>query len=342
MNTWINCTFFYLTLILPSFAMLIDGQSTMTQIIDEQAVRTTPFNESKRRGQEQDYAQGVGQIRISGLKSTTLSTGTLITPDLVITCAHSVAHITSQTQALFTVTINGETFSRRISKVFMQTATILKNMNSDSFKAQDDDIAIIRLESSIDWLGFLPFTTVDTNGAIRNTIASGHQAKFIGVSAVELTQNAAPSITCSTRHVGIFTLVAPSLSSQKFLTSKMWLPADYKLKAHDSPVTDKCVPEFAYSAKNGIPLHASLMPGDSGGPLIAKINGSLQIVGIASGQSNQDAFDQHTKTFKPNGIFENHWVPIYNHLWWIQLILEQQYGIDYHQELKARDSGTNS
>lgn len=287
---------------------------------DKQA--ETPAQESARRGKTEVFAQGVGRITISlGQGKSFISTGTLIAPNIMLTAAHCVDKITGSTAGYFD--LNG--VQSKIISVQMPASYILKLVSSKATHFEDDDIAVVLLEKSIHLDSYPELSYDDASKLISNTINSGHVPKFIGVSAGILTKNADPSSTYSGRHIGIFSMRKSGISSHGSLEAESWIPVNYKPQPVQATLDGKVyVPEFSYDFKrDGVFLHATLRGGDSGGPLFAKIQGKMVIVGVAGGQIFKDAYDKKTNQFVPAKTYRDCWTSIYYHRIFIQQAIEK-------------------
>lgn len=277
----------------------------------------TPAMESARRGQTEQFAQAVGRITINlGQGQSFISTGTLIAPNIMITAAHCVDKIKGSTVGYFD--LNG--VQSKIISVKMPSSYVLKLLSSKAIHFEDDDIAVVLLEKSIHLDSYPELSYDNSSQLISNTIDSGHVPKFIGVSAGILTQNSNHSRTYSGRHIGIFSMRKSGTSSRGSLEAESWIPVNYKPLPVQPTLDGKVyVPEFSYDFKrDGVFLHATLRGGDSGGPLFAKIQGKMVIVGVAGGQIFKDAYDEKTNQFVPAKTYRDCWTSVYYHRTFIQ------------------------
>lgn len=288
---------------------------------DKQA--ETPAIESARRGKTEELAQAVGRITVSlGQGKQSISTGTLIAPNIVLTAAHCVDKINKSNSGYFD--LNG--IQSKIITVEMSASYLLKLLSSKALNFEEDDIAVVQLETPI-ILESYPELFYEDNPAtlVSNTIDSGRVPKFIGVSAGILTKNGDPSTTYSGRHIGIFAMRKTGSSSSGRLEAESWIPVDYKPQPINVGLDGKIyVPEFSYDFKRDKTfLHATLRGGDSGGPLFAKIDGKMQIVGVAGGQLFKDAYNSKTQSFVPAKTYRDCWTNLYNHRSFIQLAIKK-------------------
>ncbi len=282
----------------------------------------TPALESARRGQDEPFAQAVGRIEVQlGSGKALISTGTLIAPNIVLTAAHCVDKINQAHDGFFTL---GKVRSK-IVDVDMPTTYLIKMLKGSAISYEEDDIAVIKLETSIDLESYPILNYDDTAERIANTINAGRVPKFIGVSAGIMTKNGSPSSTHSCRHIGVFMMRKTQGHSKGRLEAESWIPVDYKPKSINLGLDGKVyVPEFSYSFKRDQTfLHATLRGGDSGGPLLAKIDGKMVVVGVAGGQIFNDAYDSKKQQFVPAKTFRDCWTSLYPHKSFIETAIEK-------------------
>lgn len=282
----------------------------------------TPAMESARRGQSEQFVQAVGRITINIDKEHSfISTGTLIAPNIIITAAHCVDKIKGSTVGYFD--LNG--VQSKIISVKMPSSYVLKLLNSKATHFEENDIAVVLLEKPIHLDSYPELSYDNTSQLISNTIDSEHVPKFIGVSAGILTKNTDPSSKYSGRHIGIFFMRKSGTSSRGSLEAESWIPVNYKPQPVQVTLGGKVyVPEFSYDFKrDGVFLHATLRGGDSGGPLFAKIQEKMVIVGVAGGQIFKDAYDKKTNQFIPAKTYRDCWASIYYHRTFIKQAIEE-------------------
>jgi hypothetical protein len=283
----------------------------------------TPAMESARRGKTEEFARAVGRITVNlGQSKQSISTGTLIAPNIVLTAAHCVDKINKLTPGYFE--LNG--VQSKIIAVEMSASYLLKLLSSKALNFEEDDIAVVLLETPITRESY-PELFYEDNPAIlvSNTIDSGRVPKFVGVSAGILTKNGDSSTTYSGRHIGIFAMRKTQNSSSGRLEAESWIPVDYQPQPVKLGLDGKIyVPEFSYDFKRDQTfLHATLRGGDSGGPLFAKIDGKMRIVGVAGGQLFQDAYNSKTQSFVPAKTYRDCWTSLYNHRFFLQSAIEK-------------------
>ncbi|AIK96846.1 hypothetical protein [Candidatus Odyssella acanthamoebae] len=325
--------FFVLTAALllpfPSTAFLIDDNKIIQYWEGDTFINITPMEESQRRGTTEAFAQGVGSILIENQKHASISTAVLIAPSLLLTCAHSLQERDTAAKISFEVKINGDSHKRKITDIFLP---------KDPLFEETGDIAIVKLNQPIHMMSYLPITPLATHQMILEG-GNDNKAEFIGVSAGALRKNGDPSHSTFCRHVGMFHLKKPSFLGS--LISLFRLPdtynhADYTFPSHHSnfvPIFDYEYQQTQFPLKGG--LHGCLQAGDSGSPLLKSFNGKLYIVGVASGQTLDEAFDSTTTShYRPGDSFENHWTPAYKYGSAIQDILQCHNALDYQPDFK--------
>ncbi len=314
-------TYFVLSCLSLSHAMILDATTWVRRQGDDKPAET-PALESVRRGKSEEFAQAVGKITVDlGYNTQSISTGTLIAPNIVLTAAHCVDKINKSNVGYFT--LNG--VQSKIIEVNMSASYLLRLLSKQALSFEEDDIAVVQLGTPIK-LESYPELFYDDDAAtlISNTIDSGRVPKFIGVSAGILTQNGDPSKTYSGRHIGVFAMRKTQNSSGR-LEAESWIPVDYKPQTINVGIDGKIyVPEFSYDFKrDNTFLHATLRGGDSGGPLFAKIDGKMRIVGVAGGQIFKDAYDSKKQQFIPAKTYRDCWTNLYTQRHFIQLSIEK-------------------
>lgn len=280
--------------------------------------KVTPAMESAQRGKDEDYAQAVGQIQIDYGAYQTISTGTLIAPNIIVTASHCVANYNIAKSTSFSLTACGKTYSASIIAIEMPTSYLLSHLLGKQTEYTTDDIAIVRLSSSIELESYPTFDFTDMNEAIKNTIESGRVPKMMGVSCGTLTKNGDPTVTFSGRHLGVFQMRLSKIPAS--LVASPWIPVKYSPKKMQLMLGNKInVPEFHYDYQSTKTfLHATLRSGDSGSSLLTKVGNQYKIIGIAGGQIFGDAFDKKTGMFVPGKSYLDCWTAVHNYAEWIQ------------------------
>jgi hypothetical protein len=317
----------------PATAFLIDNNKIIQYWEDEKIIKTTPWRESQKRGEEEVFAQGVGYITIRNKNHSTINTATLIAPDLLMTCAHSLEERETTARISFKVNINGSSHMREITDIFLPR---------DALSGESGDIAIVKLNQRIDMTSYLPITPINTYQAIfkKDKHKRNNKYKVMGVSAGEIRKNGDPSTSNFCRHVGMFPLEQPSFLGS--LVSLFRLPDTYNHANYEFPThLSNFVPIFDYDyQQTQLPLedglHGCLQAGDSGSPLLKLFNDKLYIVGVASGQVWEEGSDTNLfSPYNPGDKFENHWTPAYKYGPDIQSILEYYSALDYQPDFKS-------
>lgn len=180
------------------------------------------------------------------------------------------------------------------------------------------DIALVKLEGRVELNTYLQIY----NGNISDKFSkSSHQV--FGVSSQRIKINTTGGYTSEymkdERHIGVFTMDLDYKESKNPLVASYTLPRDYhsSCKRIESGKSGMYPDRFLYQPETDSFLKSITQPGDSGGPLIAKVSNEYFIVGVAQQVNYKQCVESTTNGLVPGGTFFNLWTPTFNHLSWI-------------------------
>ncbi len=197
------------------------------------------------------------------------------------------------------------------------------------------DLAIVELVGEIKLTDYLQIYS----GNIKDKF--GNNPSAFGVAVNQIKENRTGShlrqFPLAGRHLGVFQMDGTFKETENPLVASFLLPQDYEEKCQmiDHQTKGVYPDRFVYDLRlSSTPfLKAIVQPGDSGGPLIAKVNGEYYIVGVAQHINYSQCYDVEKQKLVPNQNFFNVWTPTFNHMDWIRHKLVDLRAQDYQKKL---------
>jgi hypothetical protein len=201
-----------------------------------------------------------------------------------------------------------------LSQNMNEIVTYKKNMGAY-------DIAVVKLHGKVGGLNYLKVY----HRNIKEKIGKNSTPRLLGVAVNGVKENKTGSYALgysdTVRHLAIFTLDEGFKNESNPLVASFTLPPDYQEKCQSMGAKKGVYPDrFVYNTEiSNLPfLMGIAQPGDSGGPLITRINDQYYAVGVAQQINYIQCFDRSTQKLAPNGTFFNVWTPIFDHLKWLR------------------------